>query len=521
MNEKNEKKQIATMWLATVLIIILIAIIVGLYVKIIQLKKEANVETKQQTESELEYAKEENNENTETTTKTVNKTDSDAIKGYLRIIDRTEENKSNETITYDLIYFNDDEILDLVVSNNNNWMSLYLYENGTTDTLAGKWKYGISGNSGYRFKEKSGVIVNNQTEFAGGIINTTIYKLNAEKKFDVLKSVQKGATVEDTSTMEEIENELTKNGGYFYNDEKISEQEYKDKLKELSIETSFENYVMLQGNMSANEAKEKLNISANGEAATQNKDKTGYTDSELIEMTKAYRKAKGLYVPSIVEIGQDKNDEVMIHLYDINSDNVVVTTDWYTVNRNTGKGTNVLNEEIDLTDKNVDNKTKSATNTQENNKDDAKFSEAEIKQAIQNYLDLRGALDGSPVGFLKKLGFEINYDETLAGDEHYYKTDYTYLEYKQKMLNYVTEEWFENKFTRLVRNVDGILYYENVGGSGEKTEVESVSLKGDYSNLSYIANVYDVHFDETKEQHNVEFHIANYNNKCVISYCDR
>ena len=51
-------------------------------------------------------------------------------------------------------------------------------------------------------------------------------------------------------------------------------------------------------------------------------------------------------------------------------------------------------------------------------------------------------------------------------------------------------------------------------------EVESVNLKGDYSNLNYIANVYNVHIDESKELEHVEFHIADYNGKCVISYCD-
>ena len=50
MKEKNEKKQIAIMWVATILIIILIAIIVGLYVKVVQLKKETQIVVQQQFE---------------------------------------------------------------------------------------------------------------------------------------------------------------------------------------------------------------------------------------------------------------------------------------------------------------------------------------------------------------------------------------------------------------------------------------------------------------------------------------
>ena len=84
----------------------------------------------------------------------------------------------------------------------------------------------------------------------------------------------------------------------------------------------------------------------------------------------------------------------------------------------------------------------------------------------------------------------------------------------------MTEEWFENNFTKHYKNVDGYLYFEDVGASGIKTKVESVNLKGDYSDLNYIANVYEINFDESREQGKIEFHIENYNGKCVISYCD-
>ena len=51
-------------------------------------------------------------------------------------------------------------------------------------------------------------------------------------------------------------------------------------------------------------------------------------------------------------------------------------------------------------------------------------------------------------------------------------------------------------------------------------EVESIAVKGDYSDFSYIANVYNIHLDGSKDLENIEFHVTNYNGKCVITYCD-
>ena len=84
----------------------------------------------------------------------------------------------------------------------------------------------------------------------------------------------------------------------------------------------------------------------------------------------------------------------------------------------------------------------------------------------------------------------------------------------------MTEEWFENNFTKSYKNVNGYLYFFDGGATGMNFEVESVNIKGDYSNLNYIANVYNISVDDSKELEYVEFHITNYNEQCVISYCD-
>lgn len=88
------------------------------------------------------------------------------------------------------------------------------------------------------------------------------------------------------------------------------------------------------------------------------------------------------------------------------------------------------------------------------------------------------------------------------------------------MLQYVTEECFYNNFNTFYKDQNGILYYFDGGATGMQFEVKDISIKGDYSSQAYIAQVYTINLDDSKELNNIEFHITNNNGKCVISYCD-
>ena len=146
------------------------------------------------------------------------------------------------------------------------------------------------------------------------------------------------------------------------------------------------------------------------------------------------------------------------------------------------------------------------------------FSTDEIKTALQNFLDLSGVLDGSPEGLLVYLGLTTYGVNQEIGEDYYIKTDISYSEYKNKMLQYMTEEMFEEDFTVNYKNVNGILYFFYGGGSGTIFEVESITINE--NGPGYIANVYNVHFDDSREQETFEFQISDYNGNCVISYCE-
>lgn len=78
---------------------------------------------------------------------------------------------------------------------------------------------------------------------------------------------------------------------------------------------------------------------------------TGYSLEELEEKALKYYEEKTGYKPGCVAASPDENDEDMVNiqLYDSFEDHNS-TCDWYAIDKYSGKGTNVLGEEIDLTE---------------------------------------------------------------------------------------------------------------------------------------------------------------------------
>ena len=85
----------------------------------------------------------------------------------------------------------------------------------------------------------------------------------------------------------------------------------------------------------------------NNEMASWSKDSTSFTDEQLIEKIKIYRENRGEYIPEFIVVDSESGDIVTLHLYD-DMGTHIATSDWYYINRNTGKGENLLGEVIDL-----------------------------------------------------------------------------------------------------------------------------------------------------------------------------
>ncbi len=77
-----------------------------------------------------------------------------------------------------------------------------------------------------------------------------------------------------------------------------------------------------------------------------------YSETQLIEAARVHLKITKDYVPSLASVEEQSDDMVLIHLFDIDDDHVA-TSDWYTVNKYTGVGTNVMGEKIDISPENL------------------------------------------------------------------------------------------------------------------------------------------------------------------------
>jgi len=259
---KKSKKGWSTSLVVIMLIVVLIIGIGGGYL----LSKNDNLFNKNNTQL---HNNESQNQNISNTDNGNNKDTFEIIDAnltayateYIDIIDEHQSKYPDKELICDLIYFNNDDIPDLVI--NCEGINLYMYENGIVHTLMENAAYEIGGSKYYNYLEKKGVIYNYGNGFAGAIRCDTYYVLNSKHKFDILSYLGKEEGIINSNlipeeTLEEIEKEIKKYGGYYYNEQKISEDEYNKKLKDFSGSINNKDYKMLEGKKTSTEIKEYL-----------------------------------------------------------------------------------------------------------------------------------------------------------------------------------------------------------------------------------------------------------------------
>lgn len=85
---------------------------------------------------------------------------------------------------FNLIYFDEDDIPELVAGVSGYWMSLYTYSEGTVYCLANDWGYGAFGNMGYEYVPGKNSLRNIDTDNAGQIVNITYMTINPEHSME-------------------------------------------------------------------------------------------------------------------------------------------------------------------------------------------------------------------------------------------------------------------------------------------------------------------------------------------------
>ena len=177
-----------------------------------------------------------------------------------------------------------------------------------------------------------------------------------------------------------------------------------------------------------------------------------------------------------------------------------------------------------LYNKKINNNNLNENNQNSISKTENKISESEIKDLLNNYLNIIGLMQGSPYSVLeemkkvtgKDIKPEADVEAVTIDGESLLPTNIKYSEFKEFMLNYMTEELFNSDFEKVYVNKDGELYCKNIGATGLEYEISSIE-KVNESNTKYKAQINTVYSDTDKDEGITFFEIKEVNNKFVIS----
>ena len=96
-----------------------------------------------------------------------------------------------------------------------------------------------------------------------------------------------------------------------------------------------------------------------------------------------------------------------------------------------------------------------------------KTPELSVSQAtkiVEEYLNIKGSYIGSPIGMRLLTEMNVSVDYNSSNEDNYLKTNIKYVDFKNEMLKYMTQDIF-NTFI-YYKNIDGILYVFDGGGTG-------------------------------------------------------
>ena len=104
----------------------------------------------------------------------------------------------------------------------------------------------------------------------------------------------------------------------------------------------------------------------------------------------------------------------------------------------------------------------------------------EAKKTMQGYLNIFGAKFGSPARVLTtdeiKLISSYSEIDGKADKNNYISSKIKYSDFKNKMLEYMTEKLFEEMSGSNYKNVNGMLYIADIGASGKSFKIEEIEL---------------------------------------------
>lgn len=98
--------------------------------------------------------------------------------------------ESNGKAAYNLIYFDEDDIPELVTEPFSSMISMYTFHDGIIYTVIDGWGYGAGGNHGYEYSPGKNSLRNYNTDYAGLILFTTYMTIGKQYTMDLVVSIQ-------------------------------------------------------------------------------------------------------------------------------------------------------------------------------------------------------------------------------------------------------------------------------------------------------------------------------------------
>lgn len=100
------------------------------------------------------------------------------------------ELEASEETMYDLIYFDADDIPELVAGVNGYYTSLYTYSGGTVYPLMDGWRYGAMGNAGYEYCPRGNRLRNYNSDYAGAIMYATYMEIGDSHTMNTVAEIK-------------------------------------------------------------------------------------------------------------------------------------------------------------------------------------------------------------------------------------------------------------------------------------------------------------------------------------------
>ena len=136
---------------------------------------------------------------------------------------------TNRPYTYDLIYFNNDSIPELVASLDSYWVSMYTYDpkQDKVYQVIDNWAYGAMGNAGYEYLPGKNFLRNYNSDFAGAVRYAYCGKMKNHKIVSRYPKELRTQNYKDKNNngMPD-EGEYTDQTSCYYGNKKISAKKY-------------------------------------------------------------------------------------------------------------------------------------------------------------------------------------------------------------------------------------------------------------------------------------------------------